>query len=162
MPTSELTLLIEHSGADERHVIHEAAVAAGLMWKCRACPTAFLRVSEELCNECGRDREGRPLSDVRPGLYTAPDELWERLRTEVADHFRQEAFDPLPEAAAFPWESAQDAAPWSLTELTVHYGGRQHTHLTALEGTELEELLEEVALTVEPGYLEHLRLVLPR
>lgn len=162
MPTSELALLIEHSGVEERRIIQETAVAASLMWKCRACPAAYHRISDELCHGCGRDREGRPLSDVQPGLYAAPGDLWEQLRTEVAEHFCQEAFAPLPEAVTFPWESTQDATPWSLTELTVHYGGLQRTHLTELEGTEVEELLKEVALAVEPGYLGHLRLTLPR
>ncbi|MFB6887582.1 hypothetical protein ACFCY8_42955 [Streptomyces noursei] len=162
VPPSELALLIEHSDAAGREAIRAAAVAAGLMWRCRnsTCPTYNQR-TDELCGGCGRDRDGRPLSDVQPGLYAAPDELWEQLRNEVFNHFCQNEFAPLPDAVTFPWVSRQDTAPWSLTELVIHYGGFKREYLDDLSGTWIEELLEEIALAVEPGYLEHLRITLP-
>ncbi|MGW7463768.1 hypothetical protein ACWGJT_03450 [Streptomyces xantholiticus] len=163
MPTSELASLLEHSDTAGRSVIRDAAVSAGLMWKCRnpACGQHNLR-AEGLCGNCGWDRQGRPLSDDQPGLYVAPDELWEQLREEIAEHLRREALEPLPDAVTFPWVSGSDTSPWSLTELVLHRGGTTMIHQTALGGTEIEETLDEIALAVEPSYLEALRIMLPR
>ncbi|MFD3422458.1 hypothetical protein [Streptomyces decoyicus] len=162
MPLIELDLLVEHSDAAGRDVIREAAIAAGLIWKCRhsACPTYNQR-SDELCGGCGRSREGRPLSDFQPGLYVAPDELWEELRDEVTDYFRQQGFAPLPDAVTFPRVSNRDAVPWSHIELVLHYGGVKREHLADPAGTEIEDLLEQIALAIEPTHHD-LRIALAR
>ncbi|MFH0246351.1 hypothetical protein ACGRHY_28920 [Streptomyces sp. HK10] len=161
---NELALLIEHSDAAGRAVVQEAAVTAGLMWKCRArsCPTTYNRIGEPLCRGCGRDRKGRFLPDLQPGLYAVPDELWEQLRTEVVQHFAGEQGTPTPDAVTFLWECESRTEPWSFTEVVLHYGGRQEKYQTAFAGTEIAELLKEIALAVEPNYLDNLRIGLPR
>lgn len=161
MPAIQLATLLEHADPAGRPAILQAAVAAGVMWKCRkaVCGRHNDR-GEELCQGCGRNRAGQPLSDSQPGLYQAPDELWEQLREEITDHFRAQGADPLPDAVTFPWQSADTTATWSLTELTVHHGGRQEPYLTNFHTTEIEQSLEEIAIAVEPGYLENLRITL--
>lgn len=161
MPTIEITTLLDHSDEAGRPAILKAAVAAGVLWKCRetTCSRHNAR-GEELCRGCSRNREGQPLSDAQPGLYCAPDEIWERLRDEVKNHFLAQEIKPLPDAVTFPWQSADPTSTWSLTDLIVHHGGLQESYSTDLQDTEIEESLEEVARAVEPGYLEDLRITL--
>ncbi|MFI8932460.1 hypothetical protein ACIG3E_32950 [Streptomyces sp. NPDC053474] len=162
MSTSELALLLQHSDTTARSVIQETAAAAGLMWKCRWSLCAEYNIkATELCPHCGRDRDGHPLRDVQPGCWPVEDELWENLRTEVTAHLRQQGFDPLPDAVTFPWVSDEDAAPWSLTRLVLHYGGIQRDYKIHLERTEISDLLEQVAEAAEPSSYEYLR-ILPR
>ncbi|WP_019061448.1 hypothetical protein [Streptomyces prunicolor] len=161
MPTIELAALLNHSDTAGRPVILKAAVAAGVLWKCRKSACSHHNdAGEELCRGCGRNSNGQPLSDSQPGPYVAPHEIWEMLREEVRDHFLAQEITPLPDAVTFPWRSDDPTSTWSLTDLVVHHGGRQEPYSSDLQNTEIESALEEVARAVEPGYLEDLRITL--
>ncbi|MDJ0347212.1 hypothetical protein QMK19_39080 [Streptomyces sp. H10-C2] len=166
MPTSEQQMLqglLDRTDAAGRTVILKAACAYGIVWMCRnpACTEHNPR-GEELCHGCGHNQHGRPLEDRQPGLYSVPNVLWERLREDIALHLQDQKSVPTPpHAVTFPYTTI-GPQPWSLNELILHYGGTQQPYTTDLDGTEIEELLTEIAHEAVPGYLEDLRITLPR
>ncbi|MGW1976639.1 hypothetical protein [Streptomyces sp. NPDC001889] len=158
--TSELDALLGAFDDSRRAVVEEAARAAGLLWQCRntVCRKGDNPRAADLCHGCGHDRAGAPVSDDRPGVYPAPDELWEALREELRKQVAT-AVTPLPDAVTLLYRSEHKPV-WSLTAPVLHYGGRTETGALTLAGTEAEAYLDDLADEVEPNYLEHLRITL--
>ncbi|MFI0742492.1 hypothetical protein ACH4PU_31110 [Streptomyces sp. NPDC021100] len=159
LPTVDLDALLRVFNDSRKPVIEEALRKLGLLWLCRnpACGT-HNPGGADLCSGCGYDRDGKPLSDQQPGLYQAPEQLWELLREQVRAWIGTTAH-PMPDAVTFPYERHGDDY-WSLTEPVLHYGGHTETVATDLADTEIDKTLVELADEVDPGYLEDLRITL--
>ncbi|MET8768587.1 hypothetical protein [Streptomyces sp. NPDC004658] len=154
-----LTALLNAFDDSRKTVITETAYATGLLWPClnSACSTQSNPGEAQLCSGCGYDRTGKPISDVEPGLYPIPPELWEELRHHLRTWFAQRP-EPTPDAVTFTYRSQN--TPWFLHEVTAHYGGRTETLDADFDNTEIDETLTAIADEAEPNYGEDLRITL--
>ncbi|WP_331746449.1 hypothetical protein OG923_33370 (plasmid) [Streptomyces halstedii] len=111
--------------ADERQeeVVREVLRAAGLLWQCKGPDCRFDNTTaQELCEGCGRLRNGRRVSDdVPPSAH--PDDF-ELLREALKEYFERVGKE-LPDAVTF---SLNFEKQWRRYDATSQYGPRVETH----------------------------------
>ncbi|MFE1476678.1 hypothetical protein ACFW6N_22855 [Streptomyces cyaneofuscatus] len=131
-----------------RHVFRKA----GLLWQCKSLTCRFDNTpAHELCEGCGRQRDGRRVGDrVPPSAH--PDDF-EDLRPLLKEHFAYQG-KRLPDAVTFEKDFANF---WRSYDATLHYG--PHTELYDFDSGAVETALDELG-RAEPG--EHLRVALSR
>ncbi|WP_127452893.1 hypothetical protein [Streptomyces sp. B29(2018)] len=100
--------------ADERQeeVVREVFRAAGLLWQCKDPDCRFDNTTaQELCEGCGRQRNGRRITDdVPPSAH--PDDF-ERVGKE------------RPDAVTFSLNFEKE---WRRYDAALHYGPRVESH----------------------------------
>ncbi|MFG2210547.1 hypothetical protein [Streptomyces sp. NPDC048638] len=132
-------------------VVRDVFRAAGLLWQCKGRDCLFDNTAtEELCQGCGRQPDGRRITDRIPPSAHPDDfaELRPLLKAHFADHGKQ-----LPDAVTFTTNFDND---WRSYDTTLHYGPR--TELYDFDDA-VEEALYALG-TALPG--EHLRVALYR
>jgi hypothetical protein len=107
----------------QEEVVREVFRAAGLLWQCKGPDCRFDNsASEELCEGCGRQRNGRRIGDDIPVSAHPAD--FESLRDALKEYFAQ-AGTELPDAVTFTLNSEKR---WRRYETTLHFGPRAETH----------------------------------
>ncbi|WP_329020508.1 hypothetical protein [Streptomyces sp. NBC_01601] len=111
--------------ADEQQeaVVRAVFRAAGLLWQCKRRSCLFDNsTARELCEKCGRQRNGRRIQDDIP-VSAHPDDF-ELLREALKEYFAQAGAD-LPDAVTFTLKSEKR---WSRYDATLHFGPRVQSH----------------------------------
>ncbi|KOU50120.1 hypothetical protein [Streptomyces sp. WM6378] len=135
----------------QEEVVREVFRAAGLLWQCKGRDCLFDNTAaQELCEGCGRQRNGRRIADrVPPSSH--PDDF-AALRPLLQAYFTGQG-TPMPDAVTFEKDFDND---WVSYGATLHYGPR--TELHDFDGA-VEEALDALD-RAEPG--EDLRVALYR
>ncbi|MFE7485062.1 hypothetical protein [Streptomyces sp. NPDC057552] len=111
--------------ADEQQeeVVREVLRAAGLLWQCKGPNCRFDNTTaQELCEGCGRQRNGQRVTDQIPPSAHRDD--FENLRAELKDHFTHVGRD-LPDAVTFQLDFHKR---WRIDDATLHFGSRAAIH----------------------------------
>ncbi|WP_332756987.1 hypothetical protein [Streptomyces sp. MT206] len=107
----------------QEDVVREVLRAAGLLWQCKGRDCLFDNSpSQQLCTECGRQRNGRRVDDDVP-VSAHPDDF-ENLRAQLKKYFRRTGTS-LPDAVTFELNFANE---WRCDDATFHFGARTETH----------------------------------
>ncbi|MBZ3908331.1 MULTISPECIES: hypothetical protein [Streptomyces] len=135
----------------QEEVVRDVFRKAGLLWQCKSLTCRFDNTpAHELCEGCGRQRDGRRVGDrVPPSAH--PDDF-EDLRALLKEHFAYQG-KRLPDAVTFEKDFGNE---WLSYGATLHYGPRTRFHDF---GSDVEEALCDLG-RAEPG--EHLRVALSR
>ncbi|KFG71435.1 hypothetical protein [Streptomyces mutabilis] len=111
--------------ADEQQeeVVRAVFRAAGLLWQCKGRDCRFDNTAaQELCERCGRQRNGRRVTDqVPPSAH--PDDF-ENLRAELKEYFAHVGRD-LPDAVTFQLDFHKR---WRTDDATLHFGSRAEVY----------------------------------
>lgn len=111
--------------ADEQQEETVRAVfrAAGLLWQCKYRHCRFDNATDrQLCEKCGRQRNGRRVEDDIP-VSAHPDDF-ESLRAELKEYFARTGTE-LPDAVTFELNFEKS---WRRYDATLHLGARTETH----------------------------------
>ncbi|MFJ6752452.1 hypothetical protein ACIQNI_30340 [Streptomyces sp. NPDC091266] len=135
----------------QEETVREVFRAAGLLWQCKGGDCRFDNTAaQELCEGCGRQRDGRRVTDrIPPSVH--PDDFAD-LRPLLTTYFADQG-GQLPDAVTFTKDFAN---VWRSDDATLHYGPRTELH-------DFDESVEEALDALgraEPG--EHLRVALYR
>ncbi|MCX4826546.1 hypothetical protein OG883_43700 [Streptomyces sp. NBC_01142] len=107
----------------QEEVVREVFRAAGLLWQCKGPDCRFDNTAaQELCEGCGRQRNGHRVGDeVPPSAH--PDDF-ELLREALKEYFAQVGTE-LPDAVTFSLNSEKR---WRRYDTTLHFGPRVESH----------------------------------
>ncbi|MEW1760411.1 hypothetical protein AB0393_28355 [Streptomyces cyaneofuscatus] len=142
---------LQAANEQQEEVVREVFRAAGLLWQCRSTACRFDNTADqELCQGCGRQHDGRRITDrIPPSAH--PDDFAE-LRPLLTAHFADQD-KQLPDAVTFTTNFDND---WRSYDATLHFGPRTELH-------DFDDDVEEALLalgTALPG--EQLRVALHR
>lgn len=149
MPSTE-ELVLQTATPEQEPVVREALRAARLLWQCRHHPCGHDNPqAAQLCERCGRQRNGRRIADIVP--FSADDDAFEALREALKEHFT-DAGQPRPDAVTFDMNFEKG---WRSHDATLHFGARTER---AAVGASVKEALDD--LGPAEGYDEELRVAL--
>ncbi|WP_327740473.1 hypothetical protein OG749_46150 (plasmid) [Streptomyces nojiriensis] len=155
---SVIARLVAEADETQTHLIHETARRAGYLWRCGnpACPT-YNYQGQRYCEGCGWGREGKPVGDVHPCMYT--DGQWARLRRALLQHYAPHS--PMPDALVFDYRGGPG---WRGAEVTEMRGGMTEAVTGGFGDRDRYEriaaALDSLSKWSEPSYGEHIRVVL--
>ncbi|MEU4080378.1 hypothetical protein [Streptomyces venezuelae] len=114
---------LQAADVQQEEVVREVFRAAGLLWQCKGRDCLFDNTpSQQLCEGCGRQRNGHRVDDkIPPSAH--PDDF-ETLRAELKEHFVRAGSD-LPDAVAFQLDFHKR---WRTDDATLHFGSRAEIH----------------------------------
>ncbi|MFD6967442.1 hypothetical protein [Streptomyces sp. NPDC059949] len=146
--------------ADDRqaHILHELACSAGYLWACANtdCSSYNYR-GLRYCTGCGWGREGKPVGDIHPSMYT--EGRWTRLRRALVKHYAADA--PLPDAVVFDYWGGPG---WRGAEVTEMYGGTTKEITGGFRDRDrfgdIAAALDSLTRWSKPSYGGHIRVVL--
>lgn len=153
--------LVADADDEQTRIIHEVACSAGYLWRCGSttCLTYNHR-GQRYCQGCGWGHAGKPVGDITPSPYGAPKWMWTALRRTVRAHFARLG-KQMPDAVLFDYWGGPG---WRGAEVTAMYGGRAEDNPGGFrdraEHKDIAAALDALTRFDEPGYGEHIRLVL--
>jgi hypothetical protein len=107
----------------QQEVVREVFRAAGLLWQCKGSDCLFDNTpTQELCEGCGRQRNGHRVDDDIP-VSAHPDDF-ESLREQLKEYFARTGTD-RPDAVTFELNFEKE---WRRYDATLHFGPRTETH----------------------------------
>lgn len=156
--TATVARLLQTSYISDTGRIADAAIRAGLMWRC-FCDAANADLTADACPACGKKRPWT--SDVTPTHYG---KLLEDLRHALADHFDDRPYLPRPAAVSFRTTHYDDGRAWcSGWRTRLHYTDRRQGVLYEehFDRTFVADALVELSEYEEPRDGAVLRVVVP-
>ncbi|MFF9785696.1 hypothetical protein [Streptomyces nigrescens] len=114
---------LQAANEQQEEVVRAVFRAAGLLWQCKSSACLIDNcASQDLCEGCGRQRNGRRAADDIP-VSAHPDDF-ESLRAELKQYFARSGAE-LPDAVTFQLNFEKQ---WRRYDATLHFGGRTETH----------------------------------
>lgn len=155
--TTTVDRLIQSAYVSDTDAVADAAIRAGLLWRCEC--RAINAMPLKACNSCENKR--RWVRDVNPGAYDA--KLLNDLRYALADHFDDRPYMARPAAVSFRTTHYDDGPAWSNGGARLHYTDKRQgvPYEPRFEGTFVADALTELSEDDAPESGAVLRVVVP-